>query len=53
MSFEAVVVQQLFNGLSLGMMYDSKRNIFWAVDTDSHVYVLRLDRKAADVQAMP
>lgn len=38
--------------VSLGLMYDSKRNFFWAVDTDSNVFVLRLDPAAADVQAL-
>lgn len=34
--------------VSLGMMYDTKRNLFWAVDTKSQVYVLKLDVKRAD-----
>jgi hypothetical protein len=34
--------------VSLGMMVDAKRNLFWAVDTNSNVYVLRLDVAAAD-----
>ena len=39
--------------VSLGMMYDAKRKLFWAVDTDCRVYVLKLNPAAADVQAMP
>ncbi len=35
--------------VSLGLMYDTKRRLFWAVDTDSQVYVLRL----APAQASP
>jgi hypothetical protein len=34
--------------VSLGLMYDARRKLFWAVDTHSQVYVLRLDRKTAD-----
>jgi hypothetical protein len=34
--------------VSLGMMYDNKRKLFWAVDTNSRVYVLRLSPKTAD-----
>ena len=26
--------------VSLGLMYDAKRKLFWAVDTNSNVYVL-------------
>jgi hypothetical protein len=29
-------------------MYDAKRKLFWAVDTNSQIYVLRLDSKTAD-----
>jgi hypothetical protein len=38
--------------VSLGLMYDAARKIFWAVDTNSQVYVLRLDPKSADLQPM-
>jgi len=38
--------------VSLGLMYDVKRKLFWAVDTNSNVYVLRLDVKTADVKAL-
>jgi hypothetical protein len=38
--------------VSLGMMYDAKRKLFWAVDTKSHVFVLRVDAKSADVQPL-
>lgn len=34
--------------VSLGMIYDPSRKIVWAVDTHSHVYVLRLDGKSLD-----
>jgi hypothetical protein len=34
--------------VSLGLMYDAKRHLFWAVDTNSNVFVLRLDVAAAD-----
>jgi hypothetical protein len=34
--------------VSLGLMYDARRNLFWAVDTDSKVYVLRLEPSRAD-----
>lgn len=36
--------------VSLGLMYDAKRGLFWAVDTDSKVFTLRLDPKTADVR---
>ncbi len=35
--------------VSLGMTYDAKRGIFWAVDTDSRVFVLRVNRAAAQI----
>jgi hypothetical protein len=38
--------------VSLGLMYDAKRKLFWAVDTNSNVRVLRLDPKAADPQPL-
>jgi hypothetical protein len=38
--------------VSLGLMYDAKRKLFWAVDTNSQVYVLRLDAKTADMQPL-
>ena len=34
--------------VSLGMMYDARRELFWAVDTHSQVFVLRFDPKSAD-----
>jgi len=34
------------------MMYDAKRKVFWAVDTNSQVYVLQLDVKTADLRPM-
>ena len=39
--------------VSLGMMYDLKRRVFWAVDTNSQVYVLQLDAKTADPRPLP
>ena len=33
--------------VSLGLVYDAKRDLIWAVDTNSNIYVLRLDMKAA------
>jgi hypothetical protein len=38
--------------VSLGLMYDARRKLFWAVDTNSKVYALRLDPKTADVQPL-
>lgn len=38
--------------VSLGLMYDAGRKCFWAVDTNSQVYVLRLDVKNADVRPL-
>ena len=38
--------------VSLGMMFDAKRKLFWAVDTNSNVYVLRLDVATADLKPM-
>ena len=38
--------------VSLGMMYDAKRHLFWAVDTNSKVFVLRLDPATADMQPL-
>ena len=34
--------------VSLGLMYDAKRGLVWAVDTYSRVYVLRIDLETAD-----
>ena len=38
--------------VSLGLMYDVKRKLFWAVDTNSQVYVLRLEMKSANVKTL-
>ena len=38
--------------VSLGLMYDARRRLFWAVDTNSQVYTLRLDPAAADVRPL-
>ncbi|HOX07286.1 MAG TPA: kelch repeat-containing protein [Planctomycetota bacterium] len=35
-------------GHSCGVMYDVRRKLVWGVDTNSNVFVLRLDAKAAD-----
>ena len=35
--------------VSLGLMYDGRRNLFWAVDTNSEVYVLRLEPALAEM----
>ncbi len=34
--------------VSLGLMHDARRKLFWAVDTNSQVYVLRLVPATAD-----
>jgi hypothetical protein len=36
--------------VSLGMMVDQKRKLYWAVATSSNVYVLRLDVASADLR---
>jgi hypothetical protein len=38
--------------VSLGLMYDAARKLFWAVDTNSNVYVLRLDVASADLRPL-
>ncbi len=38
--------------VSMGMMYDTKRRLFWAVDTDSRVFVLRLEPDRASVRPL-
>jgi hypothetical protein len=38
--------------VSLGLMYDARRKLFWAVDTHSRVYVLRLESRTADVKPL-
>lgn len=38
--------------VSLGMMYDARRKTFWAVDTNSQVYGLKLDIETADMQPL-
>ncbi len=35
-------------GHSCGVMYDARRKLLWGVDTNSTVYVLRLDLKAVE-----
>ncbi|MDP6526460.1 MAG: hypothetical protein QGI24_05435, partial [Kiritimatiellia bacterium] len=35
------------HGRSCGIMYDPKRKLIWGTDTDSQVYVLRLERDTA------
>ncbi len=38
--------------VSLGMNYDAARKRFWAVDTNSNVFVLRVDPKTADARPL-
>lgn len=38
--------------VSLGLMYDAKRKLFWAVDTNSQVFVLRVDLSTADLKPL-
>ncbi len=38
--------------VSLGLMHDNKRHLFWAVDAKSQVFVLRLDPNAAGARDM-
>ena len=38
--------------VSLGLMYDAKRKLFWAVDTKSNVFVLRFKPSEAEMRAM-
>jgi hypothetical protein len=38
--------------VSLGLMYDARRKLFWAVDTHSRVFVLRLDPRSADLKPL-
>lgn len=38
--------------VSLGLMYDAKRKLFWAVDTNSQVYVLRIDPAQGDLRPL-
>jgi hypothetical protein len=37
---------------SLGFLYDPDRRLFWAVDTWSHVYVMRLEPESADMRPL-
>ena len=34
--------------VSLGLVYDARRNLVWAVDTNGNIHVLRLDTKAME-----
>ena len=38
--------------VSLGLMHDAKRKLWWAVDAKSHVYVLKLDASKADMMPL-
>jgi hypothetical protein len=38
--------------VSLGLMVDTRRKLFWAVDTSGKVYVLRLDLTSADAKPL-
>lgn len=40
------------HGRSCGIMFDPKRRLIWGTDTNSQVYVLRLDLAKADSQAL-
>ncbi len=40
------------HGRSCGIMFDPKRRLIWGTDTNSQVYVLRLDTTAADARAL-
>lgn len=40
------------NGHSAGVMHDPKRKLLWGTDTNSQVYVLKLDAAAADIQPL-
>ena len=40
------------HGRSAGIMYDPKRRLIWGTDTNSQVYVLRLDPKTADMKPL-
>src|SRR5262249_22225531 len=43
--------KHVFNN-SLGLLYDSNRNLVWALGQRSEVWVLRLDPKTADLQPL-
>jgi hypothetical protein len=38
--------------VSVGMVYDQQRNLFWATDAASQVFVLKLDPATADVRPL-
>lgn len=38
--------------VSLGLMYDARRKLFWAVDTDSKVFVLRVNPNTAQASSL-
>jgi hypothetical protein len=40
------------HGHSAGVMYDPKRKLIWGTDTNSQVYVLKLDAKKADIKEL-
>lgn len=40
-------------GHSAGLMHDAQRKLIWGVDTDSNIFVLRLDTASADLQPLP
>ena len=41
------------HGHSCGVMFDANRKLLWGTDTNSQVYVLKLEAKAADAQLLP
>ena len=46
-----LIGKQVFNN-SVGLLYDSNRNLVWALGQHSEVWVLRLDPKSADFQPL-
>jgi hypothetical protein len=38
--------------VSLGIVYDAKRKLFWAVDTHGYIYVMKFDPASADIQSL-
>ena len=39
-------------GRSCGLVFDPKRHLLWGTDTNSQIYVLRLDAKTADIKPL-
>lgn len=51
--FEPVAIQESLYDVSLGLMYDEARDLVWAVNANSELFVLRLDLDTADVLVPP